>query len=70
MRLYGYHACSCDTACSKDAIAHRNHYWDQKETPRFGEMMARYEQHMAFYQRLERSCELDFAVARKDHCDD
>ena len=70
VRLYGYHACSCEKACGADpAISQRNHYWDKKETPRFGEMMSRYEHHMNFYQRLETSCELDFKIARREHCD-
>lgn len=44
VRLYGYHACSCKAKCEADtSISSRNHYWDKKETPRFGEMMARYE---------------------------
>ena len=67
--LYGYHSCSCVDKCSASHIAARNHYWDKKETPRFGEMMSRYEHHMKFYQRLEDSCDLDFRIARKDHCD-
>ena len=69
VRLYGYHACSCAKKCAPDNIASRNHYWDKKETPRFGEMMSRYEHHMLFYQLLERSCGLDFKIARKEHCD-
>ena len=56
-------------ALSAAEVADRNHYWDKKETPRFGEMMSRYEHHSAFYQRLEGSCELDFKIARKEHCD-
>ena len=53
----------------RSKISARNHYWDKKETPRFGEMMERYEHHMLFYQQLEESCELDFKIARRDHCD-
>lgn len=67
--LYGYHACACAKKCNDASISSRNHYWDKKETPRFGEMMSRYEHHMLFYQRLENSCELNFRIARKDHCD-
>ena len=67
--LYGYHSCSCAKKCADSAISERNHYWDKKETPRFGEMMSRYEHHMHFYQRLENACDLDFQIARKDHCD-
>ena len=33
------------------------------------DMMRRYERHMLFYQLLERACDLDFKVARKEHCD-
>ena len=70
VRLYGYHACSCHARCDANAaISARNHYWDKKETPRFGEMMNRYEHHMRLYQRLERSCDVDFKIARKEHCD-
>ena len=69
VRLYGYHACSCQKKCADPKISARNHYWDKKETPRFGEMMERYEHHMLFYQQLEESCELDFKIARRDHCD-
>ena len=68
--LYGYHACSCAEKCADEKIAARNHYWDKKATPRFGEMMSRYEHHMLFYQLLERSCELHFRIARRDHCDE
>ena len=53
VRLYGYHACSCQAKCASPHISARNHYWDKKETPRFGEMMARYEHHM--YARLMRA---------------
>jgi hypothetical protein len=67
--LFGYHACSCTSRCADPAISSRNHYWDKKETPRFGEMMSRYEHHMLFYQLLEQSCELNFRIARRDHCD-
>ena len=68
--LYGYHACTCHKTCDASAaIGGRNHYWDKKETPRFGEMMARYEHHMKFYQLLEESCEIDFKIARREHCD-
>ena len=60
---------SCQKKCADPKISARNHYWDKKETPRFGEMMERYEHHMLFYQQLEESCELDFKIARRDHCD-
>ena len=69
VHLYGYHACSCARKCTDPHIASRNHYWDKKETPRFSEMMSRYEHHMLFYQLLERACELHFRIARRDHCD-
>jgi len=110
VRLYGYHSCSCKDKCEEDpSISSRNHYWDKKETPRFGQMMARYEHRararprsdpparmrtrnpclvrktrcaswpddlrapflpdMKFYQKLENSCELDFKIARREHCD-
>ena len=69
VELYGYHACSCAKKCADPAISARNHYWDKKETPRFGEMMSRYEHHMLFYQKLEDACDLDFRIARRDHCD-
>ena len=32
-------------------------------------MMARYEHHMSWYQMLERACEIDFSIARREHCD-
>ena len=67
--LYGYHACTCQTRCSAPAIAQRNHYWDKKETPHFDAMFARYESHMRLYQRLESACDVDFRIARRDHCD-
>ena len=67
--LYGYHACSCAAKCSAPTIARRNHYWDKGATPRFGEMMTRYEHHMRFYQRLERACGIRFRIARREHCD-
>jgi hypothetical protein len=67
--LYGYHACSCEKACTKAGVTTRNHYWDKKETPRFADMMTRYEAHMLFYQRLERACTIKFRIARKEHCD-
>ena len=68
-RLYGYHSCACEERCSAPAIAQRNHYWNDKATPKFDQMMSRYEHHMLFYQLLERSCGLDFKIARKEHCD-
>ena len=67
--LYGYHACSCEKKCTKTGVMSRNHYWDKKETPRFADMMSRYEAHMLLYQRLEHACDVDFQIARKDHCD-
>ena len=67
--LYGYHACSCARRCADPAVAARNHYWDKKETPRFGEMMSRYEHHMLLYQRLQHACDVDFRIARTEHCD-
>ena len=66
--LYGYHACSCEAKCAAPAISQRNHYWDKKETPHFGAMFARYESHMRLYQRLERACDVDFRIARREHC--
>ncbi len=33
-------------------------------------MMERYEHHMLFYQLLERTCGVDFTIARKEHCDE
>ena len=70
-RLYGYHACACAKTCGKDPRLGANHYWDTPDTntPRLDDMMKRYERHMLFYQLLERSCDLDFRIARKDHCD-
>ena len=68
-RLYGFHACSCARKCSATEIAGRNHYWDTKGTPQLDAMMSRYERHMLFYQLLERTCGLDFRIARKEHCD-
>ena len=67
--LYGYHACSCERACSAPHISARNHYWDKKETPQFGAMLSRYEQHMLLYQRLEHACGVSFRIARTGHCD-
>ena len=71
VRLYGFHACGCDNGCDKPALNGRNHYWDKEpgKTPKLDDMMARYERHMLFYQLLERACDLDFKVARKQHCD-
>ena len=60
---------SCKHKCADEAISHRNHYWDKKETPRFGEMMSRYEHHMLLYQRLQHACDVDFRIARTEHCD-
>ena len=68
-RRYGYHACACDKKCAREGVASRNHYWDKKATPKFDAMMNRYEHHMLFYQLLERTCDLDFKIARKGHCD-
>jgi len=67
--LYGYHACSCQKKCAAPSIAQRNHYWDKKETPQFGKMFARYESHMRLYQRLENACDVEFQIARREHCD-
>ena len=69
VRLYGYHACGCRKRCAREEIAGRNHYWDKKTTPKLDQMMNRYERHMLFYQLLERACDLDFRIARKQHCD-
>ena len=69
VELYGYHACSCEDKCKAPKIATRNHYWDKKTTPRFGEMFARYESHMQLYQRLEKACDVSFRIARREHCD-
>lgn len=68
-RLYGFHACSCKAKCADEAISARNHYWDEKETKLFDQMMSRYENHMHFYQLLETACEVDFKIARTEHCD-
>ena len=68
-RLYGFHACACERACGGVDISGRNHYWDTKPTPQLDAMMSRYERHMLFYQKLERTCGLDFRIARKQHCD-
>ena len=70
-RLYGFHACGCDRRCGAADVAGRNHYWDKqgKVTPNLDDMMRRYERHMLFYQLLERACDLDFKVARNEHCD-
>ena len=62
-------SCSCARKCSATEIAGRNHYWDTKGTPQLDAMMSRYERHMLFYQLLERTCGLDFRIARKEHCD-
>ena len=63
--------CACAKTCGKDPRLGANHYWDTPDTntPRLDDMMKRYERHMLFYQLLERSCDLDFRIARKDHCD-
>ena len=68
MAFCGLVAVYCAGCLLWQAISARNHYWDKKATPRFGEMMSRYEHHMLFYQLLERSCELNFRIARRDHC--
>lgn len=35
----------------------------------FDKMFSRYENHMKFYQLLESSCDVDFKIARTEHCD-
>ena len=40
-RLFGFHACSCQTKCADEQVSARNHYWDKKETPKFDLMLSR-----------------------------
>lgn len=66
--LYGFHVCDCTRTCT-GTVKSFNHYWDTKATPQFSKMQQRYNAHMRYYHKLERACELDFRIRRKDHCD-
>mmetsp|Transcript_20098 Transcript_20098/g.63511 ORF Transcript_20098/g.63511 Transcript_20098/m.63511 type:complete len:131 (+) Transcript_20098:2-394(+) len=69
VKLYGYHVCDCETKCSRGKIADYNHYWDTAPTTHFDKMAQRYSSHMRFYHKLQTACDLDFKIARLDHCD-